>query len=180
MSDTSWTDERVAELKRHWELGTPASAISAEMGGISRSGVLGKAHRLNLSGRSRNPHPRKQPPLVERPPPLNEGRARPPRRRSQPPAGTTMQRTIIRPARAGGCDEVETVMVPEAIDLPPDESEFKCSILELGDAQCRWPLGDPGKPDFGFCGDAAVGGKPYCTRHHRLAHKANHYRGDWK
>ncbi len=32
-------------------------------------------------------------------------------------------------------------------------------------AGCLWPIGDPGEPDFHFCGDAEVPGKPYCEAH---------------
>jgi len=31
--------------------------------------------------------------------------------------------------------------------------------------QCLWPIGDPGEPDFTFCGAKPVPGKPYCEEH---------------
>ena len=46
----SWTDEKVAKLKELWGT-TPASKISEILGGVSRNAVIGKAHRLNLSGK---------------------------------------------------------------------------------------------------------------------------------
>lgn len=30
---------------------------------------------------------------------------------------------------------------------------------------CAWPMGDPRSPDFHFCGEAAIDGKPYCREH---------------
>ena len=30
---------------------------------------------------------------------------------------------------------------------------------------CMWPDGDPGEPDFHFCGAPALEGKPYCEEH---------------
>lgn len=30
---------------------------------------------------------------------------------------------------------------------------------------CLWPIGDPGTPEFHFCGSDAVEGKPYCKAH---------------
>lgn len=36
------------------------------------------------------------------------------------------------------------------------------------DTQCRWPVGDPGTPGFGFCGCWALHGKPYCESHEGL------------
>lgn len=47
----SWTDERVQRLKDLWSQGLSASEIADLLGDISRNAVIGKAHRLGLSGR---------------------------------------------------------------------------------------------------------------------------------
>jgi GcrA cell cycle regulator len=47
----SWTDERIATLKKMWEGGSTASQIAEELGGVSRNAVIGKAHRLDLKSR---------------------------------------------------------------------------------------------------------------------------------
>lgn len=47
----SWTDERIATLKKMWEGGATASEIATELGGVSRNAVIGKAHRLGLKSR---------------------------------------------------------------------------------------------------------------------------------
>ena len=48
----SWTDERVELLKRLWTEGLSASQIAGRLGsGVTRNAVIGKVHRLNLSGR---------------------------------------------------------------------------------------------------------------------------------
>jgi len=47
----SWTDERIAKLKKMWEGGATASQIADELGGVSRNAVIGKAHRLGLKSR---------------------------------------------------------------------------------------------------------------------------------
>jgi GcrA cell cycle regulator len=39
------------------------------------------------------------------------------------------------------------------------------ALVLLPDGACRWPLGDPSKPDFSFCGAARFGRASYC-RHH--------------
>ena len=51
----SWTDERVELLKKLWSDGLSASQIAAELGGITRNAVIGKVHRLGLSGRAKSP-----------------------------------------------------------------------------------------------------------------------------
>ena len=47
----SWTDDRIATLKKMWEGGSTASQIADELGGVSRNAVIGKAHRLGLKSR---------------------------------------------------------------------------------------------------------------------------------
>jgi len=47
----SWTDERVALLKKMWGEGKTAAEIAKELGGVTRNAVIGKAHRLKLSNR---------------------------------------------------------------------------------------------------------------------------------
>ncbi len=47
----SWTEEKVDKLKELWGKGNTASQIAQIIGGISRNAVIGKAHRLKLSGK---------------------------------------------------------------------------------------------------------------------------------
>jgi len=174
----SWTDDRVGALKQLVEDGLTATEIGNKLG-IGRGAVIGKLARLGipLAGAWTVPlAPRLKPPPKQREPKplLSPTDALPAHMR---PAA---RRTLIRPGRNriyGG--EIDVVEVPEARDLPPDESAFACSILELTDERCHWPMGTPGADDFRYCGADAIEGRPYCTRHHRLAHKSNGYRGTW-
>lgn len=45
----SWTEERVSALHRMVASGLTAEQIAAELGGVSRNGVIGKVHRLGLN-----------------------------------------------------------------------------------------------------------------------------------
>lgn len=48
----TWTDERVTLLRQLWGNGKSASEIAQMLGDqITRNAVIGKAHRLGLSGR---------------------------------------------------------------------------------------------------------------------------------
>lgn len=47
----SWTDERVALLRKMWCEGRTAAEIAKELGDVTRNAVIGKAHRLKLSNR---------------------------------------------------------------------------------------------------------------------------------
>ena len=40
-----------------------------------------------------------------------------------------------------------------------------CSILELDDSRCRWPLGEMHDVAVLFCGGVAETDRPYCTHH---------------
>jgi GcrA cell cycle regulator len=42
--------------------------------------------------------------------------------------------------------------------------------VELSNIPCKWPIGHPNEPGFGFCGERSVVGKPYCVAHCTLAY----------
>jgi GcrA cell cycle regulator len=56
-----------------------------------------------------------------------------------------------------------------AIEVPL--SMQPCSIIELDDSRCRWPLGEVHQVAVLFCGGAAVTDGPYCTHHLRMARR---------
>jgi GcrA cell cycle regulator len=47
--------------------------------------------------------------------------------------------------------------------------EAPCSILDLDDNRCHWPLGEVHEVAALFCGGATEPGRRYCTHHLRLA-----------
>src|SRR5713101_6946293 len=55
MTVLTWSDARVEQLKKLWEAGLSASQIASELGNVTRNAVIGKVHRLGLSGRSKSP-----------------------------------------------------------------------------------------------------------------------------
>ena len=54
MAVLTWPHNRVEQLKKLWEAGLSASQIAAELGNVSRNAVIGKVHRLGLSGRGKS------------------------------------------------------------------------------------------------------------------------------
>ena len=44
-------------------------------------------------------------------------------------------------------------------------------LADLRDGQCHWPFGNPGDPDFWFCGRPVVTGRPYCQEHCLIAYQ---------
>jgi GcrA cell cycle regulator len=68
-----WTEERVAELKELWSSGLSAAQIAARLGDVTRNAVIGKVHRLGLSGRPspiRRSRPEPRPEPQPEPPPV--------------------------------------------------------------------------------------------------------------
>jgi GcrA cell cycle regulator len=150
----SWTDERVELLKKLWSDGLSASQIAGELGGITRNAVIGKVHRLGLSGRAKSP---------------SAGVARP--RKARAPGMMRVSRGAIRGNTAlAHAYEHELEPEPELIEniIPLGQRR---TILELNEDTCRWPIGDPGSPDFFFCGGHTVNGLPYCGYHSRVAYQ---------
>jgi GcrA cell cycle regulator len=158
----SWTDERVELLKKLWTDGLSASQIAAQMGGVTRNAVIGKVHRLSLSGRARPtssaPRPRKmRMPSMHRPRTFVHG--------------NTVLKTHAQPAprRLPQPVPIEDIVVPISLNI---------SLLSLTDAMCKWPIGDPGGEQFHFCGHKNWNSLPYCEYHSRLAYQPPERRRD--
>ncbi|MCK5285007.1 MAG: gcrA cell cycle regulator family protein [Alphaproteobacteria bacterium] len=126
----SWTDDRVALLKKLWGEGKTAAEIAKELGGVTRNAVIGKAHRLKLSNRVSPIQQNKKP--VPKPPEKK----------------------------------------PEIPVIQNNKKKKTIPLIDLKGGECRWPLGDPREENFGFCGEQALAGLPYCAEHAKLAYQA--------
>ena len=47
-----------------------------------------------------------------------------------------------------------------------------CTLLELSQGKCRWPMSNPGAEGFCFCGNEPLKGLPYCVGHARIAYRS--------
>jgi len=57
----------------------------------------------------------------------------------------------------------------------------KITLLELTEKRCKFPLGHPDEPDFGFCGEPAHPGFPYCVAHCALVYETKEKRAsNWR
>lgn len=171
MTTMQWTDERVEKLKRLWAEGLSASQIAAQLGGVSRNAVIGKVHRLNLPGRAKAggsssaARPAKRPAQTPRPPAFQNR-----------PAANTSTRTVTRTAGATALKEeieveaYEEVEVRRSLNVVVPISR-RLALTELTERTCKWPIGDPMKDDFHFCGCEIADSAPYCTYHAKLAYQ---------
>ncbi|MGC2083336.1 MAG: GcrA family cell cycle regulator, partial [Bradyrhizobium sp.] len=66
--------------------------------------------------------------------------------------------------------EPGSTVVP-LVDETPARVENSCSLFELTNERCRWPISTPGAADFCFCGSTPVEGLPYCAGHSRMAYR---------
>jgi hypothetical protein len=47
----------------------------------------------------------------------------------------------------------------------PSAAYGAAALSNLPDGACRWPLGDPARPGFAFCGAPRLGRRSYCGSH---------------
>lgn len=172
MSSVSWTDDRVELLKKLWLEGLSASQIAAQLGGVTRNAVIGKVHRLGMSGRVKAPSsaprtPRKKPSSGAR-----SGAAA-----AAPSAGAAQSRRMTSGVVMGNVamkdaisPETEMRLQQAAEDVVIPMSQ-ELTLLQVNEKTCKWPAGDPTSPDFSFCGHAVKEGAPYCEYHSKVAYQ---------
>ncbi|MGH0000930.1 GcrA family cell cycle regulator [Pseudovibrio ascidiaceicola] len=174
----SWTAERVELLTKLWADGLSASQIAGELGNVTRNAVIGKVHRLGLSGRAKSgggaTKTRKAPAPAARvvtstKPTVAEAIAAV----APTPSPRQVQPTIAG-ANALKVEPIEAIQ-PEISPVPASDifipvSE-RASILTLNERTCKWPIGDPSSDDFYFCGRQSDAGTPYCAHHRSIAYQ---------
>jgi len=158
----SWTDERVELLKKLWADGLSASQIAGELGGITRNAVIGKVHRLGLSGRAKSP---------------SSTAPRPRKARAHPHMLRVSRPSVRGNTALAHAYDYEVDPEPEVLDniIPIGQRR---TLLELNEMTCRWPIGDPGSADFFFCGGQTVTSLPYCAYHTHDAYQPANLRRD--
>jgi GcrA cell cycle regulator len=158
----SWTDERIATLKKMWKEGKSAADIAKTLGKVTRNAVIGKAHRMGLSGR---PSPIKKPPAAPK--------------KEAAPKKTALLRSIKKPAPVAAVSkkanplqrpEVEEPKIFEKETVPEGGG---IPLIELTERMCKWPIGDPRDADFIFCGLGIRVGTPYCPGHAAMAYQTS-------
>ena len=149
-----WTEQRIEMLRKLWGQGQTASQIATLLGGVTRNAVIGKAHRLGLTGR---PSPIKR-----------EGtEAAAPRRK---PAAQRRQQPAVEAPRYSAPAPEMTETRPEPVVAQTKAPSAPRVAAQAGSKSCSWPVGDPKQPGFHFCGDAAEAGRPYCAHHCGIAY----------
>jgi GcrA cell cycle regulator len=161
----SWTDERVELLKKLWIDGLSASQIAGELGGVTRNAVIGKVHRLGLSGRAKSPSSSSAP-RARKPAP----RPTVPRTTASSPSmgGSVRGNTALAPQMREEVAYMPVIHIQEDVVVPMSR---RVSIMELRESMCKWPMGDPQSSEFVYCGADCGFGKTYCTHHANIAYQ---------
>ncbi len=132
----SWTEDKVNKLKELWGKGNTASQIAEIIGGISRNAVIGKAHRLNLSGKIKT--------------------------RSKKTTNN-FQNSFDEKAsvnKKSRRNRFKSLIIEK--DFEPENPK---QLEELDDGSCKWPIGHPDESNFYFCGRSSLKDFSYCKLH---------------
>jgi len=145
----TWTPERIETLRTMLASGHSYGEIAKALGRpLTHNSCIGKAKRMGLQQAKRAPSL----------PPKRNGN------RGKPKAPAIVHRVLMRPQH-----------MPDPMPEAGVDVTGLIGLLQLNDSTCKWPIGDPLKPDFGFCGGNTKDGSPYCPVHYARA-----YRGEWK
>ena len=143
----TWTVERLELLKIHFDAGLSCREIAAEIG-VSRNAVIGKLSRLNLTRDKAGNEPL-----------ASKSKPKRPRRDGAPKLRYQMKALRVVSSRTAKDEQIH--------------NGHCCSLFELSNERCRWPISTPGAEDFCFCGNPPVEGMPYCPGHSRLAYRVS-------
>lgn len=150
-----WTDHRVRVVGLLWNGGFTATQVACKIGGVSRNAVIGLVSRKKLADATR--------PLSA----LSNGRAK------------GVRSTPLKPKR----EAKALIGRLRLLEPPPPHIDDQAiaigqrrTLLQLTDACCHWPVGEPGSADFFYCGAVAkrkdkASFHPYCASHLRRAHQ---------
>jgi GcrA cell cycle regulator len=165
-----WTEDRVTLLKKLWTDGLSASQIAKQLGGVTRNAVIGKVHRLGLAGRAAPSSPIKRvaTPIARVKPVLVVGSPAREVDVAAVQAALSLPKTTHVAAPLIEGDVAVPVKTVKLKPKPIRNGEI-IGVLQLGPNMCKWPIGDPGDADFGFCGGQTPSAAVYCEEHAAIA-----------
>lgn len=168
---SSWSEEDVVKLLNGYREGLSCSRIAARISSVqTRNAVIGKLHRMGLAGRGAPK--RRRPTAAQRSQrkKINDAMYGGTRKK------TERTKTAAAPVEIGGGwrnypqMESEPQAPSDFVELVVPENERR-GLQDLEASDCRWPIGDPLKPDFHFCNGKHIPGSPYCLHHSRAAYQ---------
>jgi len=151
-----WTPARIEQLKAGITDGKSFAVIGAELG-CGRNAAIGKAHRMKLRVPQVAKKQQARPVVV--------------------PSKATRERKAAERPKLGKADFNGGKPLEEGLSLRLLSSDAWEALpgtvpvpLAVHKTGCRWPIGDPLQPGFGFCGCETEGKQVYCDAHRRRAY----------
>ncbi|MDR2685359.1 MAG: GcrA family cell cycle regulator [Rickettsiales bacterium] len=193
METAGWTAKEISRMKALYEKGLSMSEIGAKLG-KSKNQIVGKINRLGLNGPNatavkktpaKAAAPKKAPAKVapkKVEPAKKAGVSNGKGKVGAVKNGKSVSKTPAKPATKAPVKGAAKV-APKAAPKPKAEPAPKptpkrvagkvqernvnhaLALAELGQDQCRWPIGNTNSDDFHFCGKKVFVGKPYCFEH---------------
>ena len=140
----SWNQQKVDDLKKLWNEGVATSRIGEQLG-FTKNAVIGKAFRLGLERRQNS------------------------RKKTSHPASLSPN-TLYRESSTSS----SSLTVKKEPVRRREKFSFKKSIVGTGSFKsCQWPIGDPLKEGFHYCGCQNIPTKPYCIDHYKKAYNVD-------
>ena len=160
MAAVDWTPERTKILIALWEEGLPTSEIGRRLD-VTKNSVVGKVHRLGLKKRA-SPIRAQGSKAAKAPAKAKETAAAKPKA-----AAKTVASTAPAPAAkaAPAAPAPKPISAPVKAAAPVRDKSEVIRLDTLNNSMCSWPEGEPGTPEFHFCGEPALSDKPYCAPH---------------
>ena len=167
-----WTAAKIAKMHRLAGEGLSASKIAAALG-VTKNAIIGKMHRV---GSTLTPRARAAVAVVEQevaPQVIVETilAAKPAPKVTPiitlPPADRAVVAPVVLvapPAPVSLPAAPVVASAPVAVVAPPAPVLGPCTIANLTDYRCHWPIGDPMSESFTYCGAAKAVGGPYCIK----------------
>ncbi|MBR6663527.1 MAG: GcrA cell cycle regulator [Alphaproteobacteria bacterium] len=175
----AWTDDMIEKLKKMWDEGLTTGEIGRRLN-MSKNSIVGKVHRLGLSGR---PSPIKKKDQEQEAAKAEKKTTTPKvAKEKSKPATPTAKAEVAKPKKiektevkvAPVVKEEETIdikFIPAPIkEKTPSKAGQNVSLVELDNHTCRWPIGDPKDENFHFCGKKVRVGQTYCDEHSAIAY----------
>lgn len=157
----AWTDEMVEDLRKMWKEGLTTGEIGRRLQ-VSKNSIVGKVHRLGLSGR---------------PSPIKKKEENSTEEAAKPAKVATPKATPVKEKEAEKIEikaEAKESKTSETPKFSPRERSHKVnhnvSLADLDNHTCRWPVGDPKDENFHFCGKKVKIGQTYCEEHATIAY----------
>lgn len=167
----AWTDEMVEDLKKMWKEGLTTGEIGKRLN-VSKNSIVGKVHRLGLSGR---PSPIKKKDEEPKAPKAKPAKAAPAEtkaaeKKSAAPLKETFEQRPAAPAPEPKAKAASFHPMPAKNPVHKGGHHHNLSLTELDNHTCRWPVGDPKDAGFHFCGKKVRLGQTYCEEHSAIAY----------